>query len=118
GVSPAAAAWQPGPERYGDVSERAVPIPMRDGVILRADVHYPADPATGERAKGPFPILVSETPYGLAAADGGNYFVHRGYIVAVVAVRGTSSSQGYFQLLGNDETKDSVEVIRWASRLP
>src|SRR5206468_1126833 len=34
--------------------ERDVAVPMRDGTILRADVHRPAGP-------GPFPVLVSRT---------------------------------------------------------
>ncbi|MHC4464103.1 MAG: CocE/NonD family hydrolase [Planctomycetota bacterium] len=39
------------------VVERNVPVPMRDGTILRADVHRP------DRG-GPYPVLVRRTPYG------------------------------------------------------
>ena len=39
------------------VVERNVPVPMRDGTILRADVHRP------DRGS-PYPVLVQRTPYG------------------------------------------------------
>ena len=39
------------------VSEKNVAVPMRDGVILRADVLHP-------KAAGPFPVVVYRTPYG------------------------------------------------------
>src|SRR5438067_1505635 len=87
------AAWHPGPEQYGTGKLRNVPIAMRDGTILRADVHYPTDRGTGRPAPGPFPVLVGETPYGKLFADVANdfadyspYLVKRGYIQAVVDV--------------------------------
>src|SRR5213593_933293 len=39
------------------VVERNVPVPMRDGVVLRADIYRPEVP-------GRFPTLVLRTPYG------------------------------------------------------
>ncbi len=39
------------------VVEKDVAVPMRDGVILRADVLRP-------RGEGAFPVLVYRTPYG------------------------------------------------------
>jgi predicted acyl esterase len=44
-------------EELGVKIERNVPVPMRDGTILRADVHRP------DRG-GPYPVLVQRTPYG------------------------------------------------------
>jgi len=38
-------------------------VTMSDGVELKADVSYPTDPATGERAPGPFPVLLTQSPY-------------------------------------------------------
>src|SRR4051794_41582672 len=37
---------------------------MSDGVVLRANVFYPTDPKTGEAARGPFPVIMVQTPYG------------------------------------------------------
>ena len=52
--------------------ERDVPVPMRDGVILRAHVFRPDTP-------GPYPVLVLRTPYGKGSqADA---YVKAGYIV-------------------------------------
>ena len=48
--------------RTHSVLEKNVPVPMRDGVILRADVMRPA-------SGGKLPILVYRTPYGKDAAQ-------------------------------------------------
>lgn len=121
-----AGAWTPGPERYGVGVTRNVPITMRDGTVLRADVHFPTE-ASGKAARGPFPVLVSETPYdkqatllgpGADAVTGYTpYLIRRGYIQVIVDVRGTGDSGGTFVLFGPQETADSVQVIDWASRL-
>src|SRR5689334_21346479 len=58
------AAWKPGPETYGVSTTKNVPVTMKDGTVLRADVHYPADPKTGKPAAGTFPVIVTETAYG------------------------------------------------------
>jgi len=60
--------WRPGPETFGVGEVRNVAIPAADGAILRADVHYPLDP-DGRPAKGPFPVLLTETPYGSGSVD-------------------------------------------------
>src|SRR6266550_4398856 len=66
-------------------ADRNVAVPMRDGVVLRADVLRPTD-------AGKFPTLVYRTPYGKdAAQDEYATFRHaaeRGYAVAIVDVRG------------------------------
>jgi putative CocE/NonD family hydrolase len=105
---------------------RDVKITMRDGVQLAADVHYPTNP-DGSAAPGPFPTLVSQTPYGknLTGQDILDefsglrpYLVQRGYIDVVVDVRGSGGSQGNLTLFGADEAADSKQVIAWASKLP
>jgi putative CocE/NonD family hydrolase len=124
GAAPAGAAAAAAPP-YGEAVERDVAIRMRDGVVLRADVYRPARP-DGTPAPGPFPVLVSETPYGKEAGTAGldiasghrPYLVRRGYVQVIVDVRGQGGSQGSFQLLGPDEQADSREVVLWASRLP
>lgn len=60
-TAPAALAWQPGPAKYG-VGERAnVPVRMRDGTVLRANVYYPTATGTGKEAKGTFPSFLLST---------------------------------------------------------
>jgi putative CocE/NonD family hydrolase len=118
--------WTPGPAVYGHGVRHNVEVPMSDGVVLRADIHYPTDPDTGQPATGPFPVLLSVTPYGKkapppAAQIGGGatpYLIKRGYIEAMVDVRGTGASGGSFEMFGARQTQDGVELVNWASTLP
>jgi putative CocE/NonD family hydrolase len=103
-----------------------VEVPMSDDVALRADVHYPTVPDTGQPAAGPFPVLLSITPYGKkapppAAQIGGGatpYLIKRGYIEVMVDVRGTGASAGSFEMFGARQTQDGVELVQWATTLP
>jgi uncharacterized protein len=125
-ASPLAPPWTPVPARYGVGVRQNVGVPMSDGVVLRADIHYPTDPETGELASGPFPVLLSVTPYGKkapppAAQIGGAatpYLIKRGYIEVMVDVRGTGASGGSFEMFGARQTQDGVELVAWASKLP
>src|ERR1700745_3918265 len=74
--------------------DRDVAIPMRDGVVLRADVLRP-------KSAGPFPVLVYRTPYGKEDAlkdyTTFSHAVERGYAVVVEDVRGRYASDGGFR---------------------
>jgi hypothetical protein len=76
-----------------------VPVPMRDGVILRADVLLPA-------LSGRFPTLVYRTPYNKESAlrDHKTFekAVARGYAVVVQDVRGRYASDGEFNAYWNE----------------
>src|ERR1700727_776619 len=65
--SPFSPSWKPRPAQFGRGIQHNVGIPMSDGVVLRADIHYPTEPETGQPAAGPFPVLLSLTPYGKKA---------------------------------------------------
>src|SRR3954471_8188542 len=132
-IAPGSAhAWKPEPARFGVSAPREFAVRMSDGTELRADVYYPTDPKTGAPATGPFPVVLSQTPYGKrspvttsssnAGEGGGNghfpYLVRRGYINVVADVRGTGSSDGDFELFGPREVQDGVELVSWAARLP
>ena len=98
----------------GVVSEQNVAVPMRDGVVLRADVLRP-------KGNGPFPVLVYRTPYGKEnALRDYTTFVHaveRGYAVVVQDVRGRYDSAGEF-LPYQQEGKDGYDTIEWAAKQP
>ncbi len=132
-AAPASGAWKPGPERYGVGSKTNVAVPMSDGTVLRANVFYPTDPKTGEAAKGHFPVIMVQTPYGkdfagqvsqgsgvVAGTEIGAmpYFIKRGYIDVVVDIRGTGDSHGTFNLLDPQIGRDGAELVKWASKLP
>ena len=105
------------PATYEVVRDANVPIEMRDGVVLRANVDRPDAP-------GRFPVLVVQTPYnkdGLVnIALGGQfeYFARRGYAVVTVDVRGTGSSGGSWDSFGEAEQADGPEVVEWAAAQP
>src|SRR6201987_4086775 len=125
-ASPLAPPWTPAAARYGVGVRHNVGVPMSDGVVLRADIHSPTAPETGDPASGPFPVLLSLTPYGKkapppAAQIGGGatpYLIKRGYIEVVVDVRGTGASGGSFEMFGERQTQDGIELVDWASKLP
>ena len=88
-VTAAAPAQTPAPQRASAettwVREHDVTVPMRDGVVLRADVWRP-------QGSGPFPVLLYRTPYGKSAAQSDyttfGKAVARGYAVVMQDVRG------------------------------
>ncbi len=96
------------------VIAKDVAVPMRDGVVLRADVLRPAG---GDR----FPVLVYRTPYGkeFALKDYTTFrhAVERGYAVVVQDVRGRYASAGEFRPYEN-EGRDGYDTIEWAARQP
>ena len=97
----------------GAIHEREIAVPMRDGVLLRADILRPGE--------GRFPTLVYRTPYSRRAAL--NEYktfaraVERGYAVVVQDVRGRYSSDGEFRPYEN-EGKDGYDTIEWTARQP
>ncbi|UFS98733.1 CocE/NonD family hydrolase [Nocardia huaxiensis] len=58
------ADYQPSPEQYGVGYELGHVVPLSDGTQIQAEVRYPTDPATGQRAAGEFPVVVNFTTYG------------------------------------------------------
>jgi predicted acyl esterase len=124
--------------------ERDVPVPLRDGTTLRANVFRPNDP-------GRFPVLMSAHPYGkdvlpqrtplgylpLARyrfirtpepishsaytpweGPDPSYWVPRGYVVINLDLRGFGTSEGVGTLLSDEEARDYAEAIAWAAAQP
>ena len=91
-----------------------VPIPMRDSVILMADILRPA-------GEGPFPVLVYRTPYDKrSAVTDYSIFqkaVERGYAVVIQDVRGRYGSAGEFDAY-RQEGADGYDTIEWAAAQP
>jgi putative CocE/NonD family hydrolase len=96
--------------------ERNVPVPMRDGTILRADIYRPA-------ARGRFPVLVERVAYELGARVGayGPYYAQRGYAVVGQNVRGAYASDGElvpFLDDGSGANQDGYDSVEWAAAQP
>ncbi len=101
-------------EELGVKIERNVPVPMRDGTILRADVHRPDH-------GGPYPVLVQRTPFGKDRRLSLNRFVTAGYIVVNQDARGRYESEGKWESAYRFEThdaEDGYDTVEWAAKLP
>jgi putative CocE/NonD family hydrolase len=92
--------------------ERAVRVPMRDGVDLLADVYSPAGPARGTLLVrcpygrgGPFPLVFARL------------YAERGYTVVMQSVRGTFGSAGVFSPMRH-EIEDGADTVAWLRDQP
>ncbi|WP_228561417.1 CocE/NonD family hydrolase [Catenulispora pinisilvae] len=115
----AAGSWQPEAATYGVSQPVDISVKMDDGVVISTEVVYPTDPATGARAAGDFPVLLTQNPYGTGHSDpttAGDYFVQRGYIYVASAVRGTGASGGQVSWFGQRQGRDGAELVNWAAR--
>jgi len=99
-----------------------VPVPMRDGINLLADVHRPAE-------SGCYPVLIAASPYprqiqdlgapaGFIEAGASDYFVPRGYVHVIANCRGTSGSGGVFGFFDGQERRDMYDLVEWAAQQP
>jgi uncharacterized protein len=98
-------------DQYAVTYERNVPVKMRDGVILRADIYRPA-------ADGKFPVLLQRTPYNKDnGVDFGLMAVPHGFVVIFEDVRGRYASEGEWYTFKN-EPNDGYDSVEWAAALP
>ena len=108
----------PAPRQCRVIVERNIPIPMRDGTILRADVWHPDD----ERRH---PVLLQRLPYDKSDSQTPVIFggleplraVEEGFVVVIQDVRGRFQSDGVFRAF-LDETGDGVDTVAWAAAQP
>ena len=90
---------------------RGIPIPMRDGVVLRAD-HYAPHTST------PAGTLLVRCPYGRDAPLAWLYprvYAQRGYHVVFQSARGTFGSGGNYEP-GMHEIEDGADTVAWLRR--
>lgn len=92
-----------------------VPMTLRDGTTLRANVYRPD-------TSGPHPVLLTRLPYGkdlpiAAAVLDPVQAARRGYTVVVQNVRGRFNSEGeWFPFI--HEGSDGYDSVEWAASLP
>ena len=118
--------WKPEPATYGTASKDNITVTGAGGTPISVDEVYPTT-ASGAPAKGPFPVVLTMTPYGKELGSsavqtpvGGpdSYLVKRGYIDVIMDVRGTGDSGGQFGLFDPIQTQDAIKVLDWAAKLP
>lgn len=115
--------------------EQNVPIPMRDGALVYANVYRPRDP-------GVHPVILTFGPYGkdihfgdfnpaayAQIAEHGRYlnwetpnpdwWVPQGYVVVRVDQRGIGASPGRLDLFtSSQQAEDHYDAIEWAGIQP
>lgn len=94
-------------------------VPSFDGVEIHVDVQLP-------EGDGPFPVLVEYTPYSSTLNPGdelwghglqenalAEFYVPKGYAVAIAHVRGSGQSGGCFSTGGPEEAQDGYALVEW-----
>jgi len=96
---------------YDVKKEFHVKVPMRDGVILSADIFRP-------EAAGTFPVILMRTPYdNNSLIAKGIQYARRGYALVAQDCRGRYDSAGEFYAWHN-EVKDGYDTQEWIGRQP
>lgn len=94
--------------------DNRVAVPMRDGVVLYADVYRPVQ-------EGRYPVIVSRTPYSTERAPSSYanavFFARRGYVYVYQDVRGRHESEGRWEPF-RDDIEDGYDTIEWAAKQP
>ena len=106
------------PSQQRFVVERHVPVPMRDGTVLVADVWRPDDDLA-------HPTLLQRSPYSkspgrISIVDAGLdplRAVEHGYAVVFQDTRGRFASEGTFDPF-RQERADGADTIAWAAAQP
>jgi len=97
------------------IMEKDIAIPMRDGVVLRADS---TRPDTAE----PLPVILVRLPYGkgtlaMQAYAEAQRLAAAGYIVVHQDTRGRFASEGEFYPF-RDEAQDGYDSVEWCAAQP
>lgn len=99
--------------QLGIVVEENVDVPMRDGVLLRANVFRP-------EGSGKYPGLLLRTPYG-KPVGGMERYVRAGYVVVAQDSRGRYASEGEYVPFTEEETgdaEDGYDTVEWLAAQP
>lgn len=98
-------------QNYRVIIQQNVPVKMRDGIILRADIYRPD-------AQGTFPVLLERTPYNKAGeVETGYKDAAHGYVVIIQDCRGRYASEGEWYTFKH-EPDDGYDTVEWAAGLP
>ena len=97
-------------------------IRMDDGVELGATITFPSQNGSAP-APGRFPVVLNMTPYGRDAAcacENATDYATRGFVLAVVDVRGTGGSQGNLDenYFSRREAKDGYDLVEFLGTQP
>jgi predicted acyl esterase len=88
-------------------------VPMRDGVRLATSVYLPP-------GDGPWPVVLSRTPYGKDQGDPAKneaHYMANGYVRVLQDARGRFKSEGAYRPFAND-VEDGYDTIEWIAKQP
>jgi hypothetical protein len=89
-------------------------VPMSDGVKLATDVYLPS-------GAGPWPVILSRTPYGKNGARGAAAATKGGYAIVLQDIRGRFESEGKGMAFINDgwgRNQDGYDTVEWVAKQP
>lgn len=91
-----------------------VMMPMRDGVKLATNVFLP-------EGEGPWPVVLSRTPYGKGTAKATESrergYTGRGYVRVIQDCRGRFASEGKYRAF-LDDMNDGYDTVEWIAKQP
>lgn len=86
-------------------------VTMRDGVRLATDLYFPA--SNGVKREGPFPVILTRTPYNKSgAARDAAFFAEHGYVFVAQDCRGRFASEGIWHWM-TDDGRDGADCAAW-----
>ncbi len=87
-------------------------VAMRDGVKLATDVTLP-------KGKGPWPVVLTRTPYGKESGVnfGSDRYRAEGYVYVAQDCRGRYASEGEYRPF-EDDRNDGVDTVNWVAEQP
>jgi len=91
-------------------------VPMRDGVKLAVSIYFP------QTGSGPWPVVLSRTPYGKdqgigMARETEARYLRNGYVRVLEDARGKFKSEGVYRPFAND-LEDGYDTIEWIAKQP
>ena len=84
-------------------------VAMRDGVELATDVFFP-------ESEGPWPVVLSRTPYNRKNTGGVEGYLNEGIAFVIQDVRGRFDSKGHARPFADDgsgKNQDGYDAIKW-----
>jgi len=102
--------------KFGVHVEKSVMVKMRDGINLSIDLYMP------EGASGKLPTILRRTPYSKNRRNNQSddyqlSLVRRGYVLAIVDMRGRFESEGrYKPAVGGRD--DAYDTVTWITKQP
>ncbi len=86
-------------------------VPMRDGIKLATTIYLP-------EGEGPWPVVLTRTPYGKDVfANAAPFWTARGYAFVVQDCRGRFKSEGQYRPFLDDHT-DGYDTVEWIAKQP